>query len=256
MPPSRFRPSNIRQRLAVRVDPFYVFVTPEARSLNAARLDHLASLGLPIDRRKVLEVGAGIGLLTDFFLGRGCSVLSTDSRKENVAEMRRRHPDRNVAQLDLEHSDEILAAGAFDIVFCYGTLYHLSDPEQTLRALAEVSSLILLETCCTPGDTEDVNIVSEQLTVRNQSNSGRGCRPTRPWVLRQVRDCWGHGYLPLTQPDHGEFPLAWSDLQHEVRPTENTRAILVGSRSALDNPLLTEDIPETQSRYRPDPAAN
>lgn len=254
MPLSRFGRSNIRQRIAVHFNAFYVFVTPEARSLNTARVDHLASLRLDLDRRHVLEVGAGIGLLTEFFLSRGCSVLSTDSRPENVAEMRRRYPGRNVCSLDLERPDEISAIGIFDVVFCYGTLYHLSNPETALRALAKVSSLILLETCCAPGDTEEVNVVPEQLNVRNQSSSGQGCRPTRPWVLRHVRELWGHGYLPLTQPDHREFPLAWTGLHRDVRPTENTRAIFVGSRVPLDNPLLVETIPEMQSRYLAGPA--
>ncbi len=246
---SDLRPSNIRQRVAIHRNPFQVFLTPEAKAINAARLEHLGSLGLALDERRVLEVGAGIGLLSGFFLGRGCSVLSTDSRHENVAEIRRRHPTREAACLDLERTDEITAAGMFDVVFCYGTLYHLSNPEAALSGLAQVSSVILLETCCTPGETEDVNIAQEQLAVRNQSSSGRGCRPTRPWVLRRVRELWGHGYLPITQPDHGEFPLLWSELHRDVRPTENTRAIFVGSRTPLENPLLTTDIPDVQSRY-------
>ena len=33
--------------------------------INGRRLEHLASLGLPLDGRTVLEVGAGLGDLTD-----------------------------------------------------------------------------------------------------------------------------------------------------------------------------------------------
>ena len=245
---SNIRLSNIRQRVAVRLNPFHAFLHPEAKAINAARLDHLASLGLPLHDRRVLEVGAGIGLLTEFFIDRGCSVLSTDARSENVAEMRRRYPAREVTQLDLERADDVAAAGTFDIAYCYGTLYHLSNPEIVLRALAQVSSMLLLETCCTPGDTEDVNIVLEDLAVKNQASSGLGCRPTRPWVLRRVRDLWGHAYVPITQPSHREFPLVWSDLPREVRPTDNTRAIFVGSRPPLDSALLTEDLPDVQLR--------
>ena len=218
--------SRIRQRVAVRRNPFYVFVSPEAKALNEARLKHLASLQLPLERRRVLEVGAGIGLLTKFFLDRGCSVLSTDSRQENVDEMRRRYPDREVSRLDLEQPDEVEAAGVFDVVYCYGTLYHLSTPDETLSALSRVSSMFLLETCCTPGDAEDVNIVREDLNVKNQASSGLGCRPTRPWVLKRVR-ITGHGYVSVTQPDHREFPLAWSEL-----PTTSDRPITLGRSSS------------------------
>jgi hypothetical protein len=53
--------------------------------MNARRREHLAGLGLPIAGRDVLEVGAGIGDLTSFFLDRGCSVASIEPRPENRA---------------------------------------------------------------------------------------------------------------------------------------------------------------------------
>ena len=55
-----------------------------------ARLDHLASLNLDISEKSVLEVGAGIGLLTGFFEDRGCSILSlkgTGQRKRDQEEV-------------------------------------------------------------------------------------------------------------------------------------------------------------------------
>src|SRR6187431_2183710 len=68
------------------------FDTDAALDLNAARLAHLASLDLPIDGRTVLEIGAGVGHLTDFFLNRGCSIVVTEARTENVDTLRRRLP--------------------------------------------------------------------------------------------------------------------------------------------------------------------
>ncbi len=52
---------------------------------NQRRQEHLASLGLPIAGASVLEVAAGIGDHTSFFLDRGCSVLSTEARQESLA---------------------------------------------------------------------------------------------------------------------------------------------------------------------------
>ena len=57
---------------------FSVFQEPEALRINRVRQEHLASLGLELHGKSVLEVGAGIGLHTDFFEERGCDVLSTD----------------------------------------------------------------------------------------------------------------------------------------------------------------------------------
>jgi hypothetical protein len=66
------------------------FGTVEALDLNVARLAHLAALDLPMDGGTVLEVGAGVGRLTGFFIGRDCSVVVTEARAETVAEGSRR----------------------------------------------------------------------------------------------------------------------------------------------------------------------
>jgi len=60
--------TRVRRKLFVREPKFAGFLEPNALALNQARLNHLATLDLPIDGKSVLEVGAGIGLLTGFFL--------------------------------------------------------------------------------------------------------------------------------------------------------------------------------------------
>src|SRR5207249_7328946 len=132
---------KIGREVFVRTHPFWGFLESDALAINKARLDHLASLQLPIDGKSVLEVGAGIGMLTGFFEDRGCKVLSTDARSENVAEIKRRHPARQVATLDLERPEDIARFDRFDIVFCYGTLYHLAAPEPALEALSPVPDM-------------------------------------------------------------------------------------------------------------------
>lgn len=241
--------NKLKHELFVRTHRFWGFLEADALTINKARMDHLASLNLPIEGKSVLEVGAGIGLLTGFFEGRGCQVLSTDARADNVAENKKRHPSRRVATLDLERPQDIARAGRFDIVFCYGTLYHLAAPEPALRALSEVSDMILLETCLSRG-TDDANVnVGEEHTM-NQAYSGVGSRPTRAWVVNRLRLLWGHGYISLTQPRHPDFPLDWTAPPER----ENTRAIFVGTRNALENPILSEEVP---SRHlSPEPRRN
>src|SRR5207344_1132901 len=65
--------------------PFSVFLAPGAEAINRARQQHLASLGLDLAGKNVLEVGAGIGLHTPFFLERGCDVTVTDGRSASLA---------------------------------------------------------------------------------------------------------------------------------------------------------------------------
>jgi SAM-dependent methyltransferase len=234
---------KINREIFVRTHKFWGFLDSDALAINEARMSHLASLNLPIEGKSVLEVGAGIGLLTGFFEERGCKVLSTDARPENVAEIKKRHPNRQVATLDLEQPEAIGALGKFDIVFCYGTLYHLATPETALEALSKVSDMILLETSLSPGEDEASPTVAEPLFM-NQANSGVGSRPTKAWVLGRLKKFWGHGYISLTQPSHPDFPMDWAMPSNR----ENTRAIFVGSRAPLANPLLTPSIP---IRHRP-----
>src|SRR5438128_2400444 len=113
---------------------FEPFLAPEALRINEARLAHLASLELDLVEKNVLEVG-------------GCEVLSTDGSPANVAEMIRRYPARQLGILDLDQPCGLSGVGRFDIIYCYGTLYHLRDPAGALARLAEIcDGQILIET--------------------------------------------------------------------------------------------------------------
>ena len=226
--------------------PFYVFLAPEAHAINTARQDHLASLGLDFMEKTVLEVGAGIGLHTPFFLQRGCKVLVTDGNTENVIEVRRRQPGWRAEVLDLERGDDLRHLGEFDFVYCYGLLYHLGGPEKAIARLAEVCrGQILLETCVALGDMPDVHFVRDPRS-QNQAVSGIGCRPTRAWVMDMLRRYFGHAYAALAQPDHPDFPTDWTLPEAQL----NYRAVFIGSKSRLDLPTLVGEPPQLQARFK------
>jgi len=229
--------------MAIDVNSFEVFLTTNPLRINAARMEHLASLRLAISGKRVLEVGAGIGLLTGFFEELGCSVLTTDGRSDNVAEIRRKYPHRQAEVLDLETTDDITHLGEFDIIFCYGTLYHLANPEQAIKTLAAVCrEMILLETCVTPGDDLVINLVAENQGNPNQASSGVGCRPTRPWVMEMLRKYLGFAYLSRSQPFHYDFDLDW----RSPLPKKLHRSVFVGAKSRLMNDQLVDDAPIKQ----------
>jgi len=226
-------------------DPFEVFLAPAAYAINQARQTHLASLGLDLENKRVLEVGAGIGLHTPFFLQRGCQVTVTDGRAENVAEIGRRLPSVRSAVVDLE-LDRPIELGRFDLVYCYGLLYHLGNPERALGRLADVcEGQLLLETAVSPGTHDELLLVRDP-DAFNQAVSGIGCRPTRLWVLNRLKSLLGWGYIPRTQPDHVDFPTDWA---HTPIQTMH-RSIFVGSRTALSLPTLADSVPATQDAYR------
>src|SRR5208337_4629902 len=122
----------VRQVPGFRIAPEREFHSDRYLALTQRRLEHLATLRLPIEGRTVLEVGAGIGDLTSFFLDRECRVIATDGRPANVAILRRRFPSLEVRLLDVERGqapDDLRA----EVVCCYGLLYHLSRPAEALR---------------------------------------------------------------------------------------------------------------------------
>ena len=227
--------------------PVDAFRTYHALQLNARRLEHLASLGLALRERSVLEVGAGVGDLTDFFLDRGCVVRTTDARRNQVAILARRfahHPLATVAALDLDPppGDPL---EDHEVVFCYGVLYHLSDPAAALDYLsAGCRDLLLLDTIVGPDDIEGPNLVDEDPAAAGAAVSGRGSRPSRSWVHTQLQTRFAHVYVPISQPNHFEYPVDWS------RPSPfPRRAIFVASRRPLSTPQLSADLLARHQRH-------
>lgn len=227
-----------------KLNPVWSFTTPNYIAINKARLEHLASFKLDLAKKSVLEVGAGIGSLTKFFEDLECPILSTDSRPENIAEIAKRWPYRKLQVLDLNQTPDISFLGSFDVIFCYGTLYHLSRPEQALASLSSICrEMILLETIVSPGNNMEINFVKES-DSKTQAMSGTGSRPTRRWVMEMLRKYFGYSYITKTQPHHEDFDVCWCVPPYKKK---NHRAVFLGSKAPLKNPLLSEEIPDHQT---------
>jgi hypothetical protein len=183
-----------------QIDPREEFSGRHYLRHNRRRQEHLATLGLQLAGRSVIEVGAGIGDHTEFFLDRECSVLTSEGRPENVQILRDRFPYIAVRWLDLDDPDPDFHESA-EVVYCYGTLYHLSRPERALEFMADAcTDLLLVETCVSFGEGQELNPVDEPVEHPSQSLSGRGCRPTRAWVFDRLGSLFPFVYVPRTQP--------------------------------------------------------
>jgi 2-polyprenyl-3-methyl-5-hydroxy-6-metoxy-1,4-benzoquinol methylase len=227
--------------------PEHAFRSDDYLRHNARRLEHLASLGLELGDRTVLEVGAGIGDHTSFYLDRGCRVTITEPRDENLDYLRKRYPKETVLPFDLEQPGPI-AGSPYQIVHCYGVLYHLSNPEEALACLAgHCCGQLLLETCVSFGREAAVNFVLEDGKSPSQAYSGKGCRPTRAWLFERLRAHFPHVLVPVTQPNHEEFPIDWSSPEKHTAPF--SRAVFVASRQPITNAALLSDLPDRQHRH-------
>lgn len=236
-------------------DPTEFFHRVAYQRHNARRLEHLASLNLDLYERSVLELGAGIGDHTTFFLDRGCDVLSIEGRRENIEIYEKTllqyqlRPGQicRIVQADLEDVETLQCEPA-DIVYCYGLLYHLANPEPLLGWIDQhCRSLLLLETRVAFGDDEVLNPIKENPGNPTNALGGTGCRPTRPWLFHRLKEYFRHVYLPYTQPWHEQFALDWT-LESLPSIREVYRAVFVASRKPLRNALLLQEIPKRQIR--------
>src|SRR6185312_5755172 len=94
------------------------------RVITAARLDHFKSLGLSLAGKSVIDIGCGVGHLSEVLEQLGADVTCVDGRAENISRIHELYPKRKAFLVDVE-TDKLLALGRFDVVFCYGLLYHL-----------------------------------------------------------------------------------------------------------------------------------
>jgi hypothetical protein len=213
---------------------------------DARRLEHLASLRIPVTGMSVLEVGAGIGDHSHYYLDRGCKLTITEARPENLQRLKKRYPEERVEHLDLENP-HVLEGAPFDVVHCYGLLYHLGAPETCLAYLSKCcKQLLFLETCVSFGDDEEINLIAENKRNPTQAVSGMGCRPTRSWIFSQLKRGFEHVYIPRTQPNHHEFPVDWTAPE---KHSGLARAVFVASRRDLKNETLTTELLRRQERH-------
>jgi SAM-dependent methyltransferase len=240
-----------RKRLHDRIQPSSAlesFHSDHYLRHTARRLEHLASLRIAVAGKRVLELGAGIGDHTSYYLDRGCKVTVTEARPENVAVLCSRFPHARIIAADLEHPEAIEGA-PFGVVHCYGLLYHLMNPEGALKFMSDnCSGIFLLETCVSFGSEKAVNWVEEAQVDPTQAFSGTGCRPTRTWIYAQLQERFPFVYCPVTQPNHEEFPLDWTapEKHHPLHTLQ--RSVFVASRHEIKSDALSLKLLDKQVR--------
>lgn len=218
-----------------------------AGAIDRARLEFLATLDLPLQGKRVLDAGCGVGHHAPFYTSRGCRVVGIDGRPENIEEMRQRYPQVEGIVGDFQTLD-LEALGSFDVVHCLGLLDQLDSPVEALRRLARVCcGQLLLETIVCDADRA-VMLLADEVGSANQALAGLGCRPS-PSFVAMALDRLGFPYVYGTTmpPQHPDFQFEWRNNFEARRDGANLRCIFVASRTPLACDHLTLLLPAAGS---------
>jgi len=214
------------------------FDQEKAITLNRARLEHLESLDLPVENKRVLDVGCGVGHLSQFYITRGCTVVGVDAREENIKSMQQRYPDVEGYVIDVQ-VDSLEQLGSFDIVHCYGLLYHLENPIGALRNIASICKKLLIIETMVCDSSKPMMIIEDETKTFSQALQGIGCRPS-PGFITMVLNRIGfrHIYGVNIPPNHEDFLFEWKDNMDTTRDRHNLRCIFIASHEPLNNKNL------------------
>ena len=152
-----------------------------------------------------LDAGCGVGFFTQTLTELGLEARGFDGRFENVVEARKRFPKIAFECGDIE-SAEIAALGTFDLVLCFGLLYHLESPMRAIRHLRTLTGKgLLLESMCVPGDDAHMILRDEPLQ-QDQSLTDMAFYPSEPSLVKMLyRAGFAHVYRVPQLPEHDDF---------------------------------------------------
>ena len=155
------RISQIREVEPIRLTgEMTIHLTPfdrkEYRQLIDARGETIrrivAKLKPALELSYAVDAGCGVGFFSQTLVECGLNVRGFDARGENVAEARRRFPHIPFEKGDIVER-AILQLGEFDLVLCFGLLYHLENPLLAIRNLRGLTKKCLfVESMCLPGE--------------------------------------------------------------------------------------------------------
>jgi SAM-dependent methyltransferase len=210
------------------------FDLPHYDLLNLARRDVVRSLleelKSPLCLQTAIDVGCGLGYFSGFLQSIGFDVTAVDGRQENTTEAARRFPSIHFHVINVENP-RLQSLGTFDLVFCFGLLYHLENPLLVIRQLhAMTRSLLLVEGMCIPGGASTMELLDEG-HIDDQGLNYVGFYPSEPCLIKMLYLA-GYPFVYHLRKPPADFRFIGT------RSRKRERALLVASMKPLTTASL------------------
>jgi FkbM family methyltransferase len=185
----------------------------------------LPELKAELHLRTALDAGCGVGFFAQVLQENGLRVQGFDGRLGNVIEARHRFPQIAFAQQDVEDS-RVLDLGRFDLVLCFGLLYHVENPMLAIRHLRAMTKTgMLLESMCAPGEGTGM-VLREEPDQEDQSLTDIALYPSESCLVKMLyRAGFAAVYRVKRLPDHEDF--------RETRKHARRRTMLFAATAKL-----------------------
>lgn len=221
------KPVSLTSEITINLTPFD---RRECRKLIEAREETirwvLKKLKPALGLASAVDAGCGVGFFSHTLAECGLNVCGFDARAENVQEARRRFPGIPFERADIEDRT-IGQLGRFDLVLCFGVLYHLENPLQAIRNLRAITEkCLLLESMCLPEEKCTLLLRQEPLQG-DQSLTEVACYPSEGSLVKILyRAGFAKVYRVTSLPNHEDF--------QETAEHAQRRTVLLASLIPID----------------------
>ena len=204
--PQEPEPIRLTTEITIKLTPFD---QREYRRLIEARGETIrrvvTKLKPALGLSNAVDAGCGVGFFSQTLSECGLNICGFDARAENVEEAQRRFPQIPFGLADVEDRG-VLQLGRFDLVLCFGLLYHLENPLGAIRNLRAITDkCLLLESMCVP-DEKPAFLLREEPEQQDQSVTEVACYPSESSLVKMLyRSGFRNVYRVMNLPDHEDF---------------------------------------------------